>query len=134
MIALFIITIVAVILQLVIYKTVISHKHHFARLTIFSNLFKRKWFLFLLFLPTLWKAANPLYFCIIAIFLSIFYKEKIILKSQKFFAFLIISFICFKSSPSHKSKSNDLECCPNFETLVLKLSKSQAILTVLKYV
>ena len=35
---------------------------------------------------------------------------------------------------SHKSKSNDLKCCSNSECLVLKLLKSQVILTVLKNV
>ena len=73
---------------------------------------------------------NLAIFYFIGVFLSsIFYKKDNFNITKQIFPFLIIS---FSANFLHKSKNCDLKCCPN-NFLVLNSSKSQAKLTVQKY-
>ena len=55
-----------------------------------------------------------IFFIIVAIFSSIFYKKNYLKFPKQILPFLTF-FLCFNSFPPHKSKSNDLKCCPHSE-------------------
>ena len=74
------------------------------------------------------------FYFMVAIFSSIFYQMNNFKITRQILPFLIFFFLCFNGNPPRESKKYDLKCFPNSEFFSMKLLKSQAILTVLKYI